>query len=200
MPNWCDNTISITGPTEEVKQLYGRLTAEEPKRGLCESLYPMPKELKHTVSPAPEDGKQPIVDGHNNWYDWACDKWGTKWDTTDEQWEMAENTDGTATIEGSFCTAWGPPIGVYEHARDIHPNLFIDAMYYESGCAFAGTWASDTGEDHYSLEGSKRDLERTLPEELNDAFAITENWEEDPEELSEWLKDGAEAKKEAESA
>jgi hypothetical protein len=68
-------------------------------------------------------------------------------------------------------------------------------MYYEPGCAFAGMWSSDGGEDHYSLEGDKAALENELPEELNDAFGITENIEEEPEELTEWLTEGIEAKK-----
>jgi len=55
------------------------------------------------------------------------------------------------------------------------------------------------GEDHYSLDGDKHKLEQELPEELNDAFGITECMEEEPEELSEWMREGAEAKKEAES-
>ena len=39
-------------------------------------------------------------------------------------------------------------------------------------------------------------MENELPEELNDAFGITENIEEEPEELTEWLREGSEAKKE----
>jgi hypothetical protein len=73
-------------------------------------------------------------------------------------------------------------------------------MYYEPGCAFAGMWNTIDGEDHYSLEGSKKDIEDQLPEELNECFGITECMEEDEEEeLTEWLREGAEAKKETES-
>jgi len=68
-------------------------------------------------------------------------------------------------------------------------------MYYEGGCAFAGKWETDTGEDHYSLEGTKDQIQQELPEDLDDAFGITENMEEEPEELTEWLTEGIEAKK-----
>ena len=69
-------------------------------------------------------------------------------------------------------------------------------MYYEPGCAFAGKWETEFGDEHYSLEGSKKAIEDQLPEDLNECFGITENMEEEPEELSEWMREGAEAKKE----
>jgi ppGpp synthetase/RelA/SpoT-type nucleotidyltranferase len=68
-------------------------------------------------------------------------------------------------------------------------------MYYEGGCAFAGMWNSIDGEDHYSLEGTKKEIEDQLPEELNECFGITECMEEETEELSEWINDALEAKK-----
>jgi hypothetical protein len=70
-------------------------------------------------------------------------------------------------------------------------------MYYEPGCAFAGKWETGSGEEHYSLEGTKKEIEDQLPEDLNDCFGITECMEEDDEEdLTEWLREGVEAKKE----
>jgi hypothetical protein len=56
-------------------------------------------------------------------------------------------------------------------------------------------WNSIDGEDHYSLEGTKKEIEDQLPEELNDAFGITECMEDETEELSEWINDALEAKK-----
>jgi hypothetical protein len=135
-----------------------------------------------------------------NWYDWCINNWGTKWDTSDGDWTYEDAGDGNAILTGSFQSAWGPPVGVYTHCQEAHPDLHIEAMYYEGGCAFAGMWNSIDGEDHYSLEGTKKDIEDQLPEELNECFGITECMEEDEEEeLTEWLREGAEAKKETES-
>jgi hypothetical protein len=69
-------------------------------------------------------------------------------------------------------------------------------MYYEPGMGFAGIY-EDGSDDQYELTGTKQELINSLPEELDDAFGITESIEEEPEELSEWMKEGAEAKKEA---
>jgi hypothetical protein len=192
MPNWCDNTISISGPAEKVSQMYQQLNDPNNNDGLCQILYPMP-ENTFTGNLGEKERKDCAKQGIPNWYDWCTSNWGTKWDTADGDWQYEEAGDGEAILSGSFQTAWGPPIGAYENAPD---DLYIEAMYYEPGCAFAGRWDSGNGDEHYSLEGDKAALENDLPEELNDAFGITENMEDEPEELSEWMREGAEAKKE----
>ena len=199
MPNWCDNTISISGPAEQVSPIYTKLKEDE-ERGLCSVLHPMPKNT-FTGNLGEKERKACAEENIPNWYDWCTANWGTKWDTCDGDWNYEDAGDGQAILSGNFQTAWGPPVGVYTHCQEAHPDLHIEAMYYEGGCAFAGMWNSIDGEDHYSLEGTKKELEDQLPEELNDAFGITECMEEDEEEeLTEWLREGAEAKqKEAES-
>ena len=198
MPNWCDNTISIKGPAEQLSPIYTKLK-EDDSSGLCSILHPMP-ENTFTGDLGQKEREKCAKENIPNWYDWCSSNWGTKWDTADGDWDYEDAGDGQAILTGSFQTAWGPPVGVYEHSVDAHPDLHIEAMYYEPGCAFAGMWNTIDGEDHYSIEGDKHKLEQELPEELNDAFGITENMEEEPEELTEWLREGVEAKqKEAES-
>ena len=193
MPNWCENTISITGPAEKLSPMYTKLVADNDE-GLCSILYPPPADM-FSGNLGEKERKECAEKGIPNWYDWCTSNWGTKWDTTDGDWQYEDAGDGQAILTGNFCTAWGPPIGVYEHCVEAHPDLHIEAMYYEGGCAFAGKWETDSGEDHYSLEGTKGQLEQDLPEDLNDAFGITDNIEEEPEELTEWLTEGIEAKK-----
>ena len=192
MPNWCDNTISISGPAEKVSQMYQQLNDPNNNDGLCQILYPMPENI-FTGNLGEKERKDCAKQGIPNWYDWCTSNWGTKWDTADGDWQYEEAGDGEAILTGHFQTAWGPPVGAYENAPD---DLYIEAMYYEPGCAFAGKWDSGNGDEHYSLDGSKQAIENELPEDLNDAFGITECMEDEPEELSEWMKEGAEAKKE----
>jgi hypothetical protein len=173
--------------------MYTKLKEEED--GLCNMLYPQPADI-FKGDLGQKEREQCAKDGVPNWYDWNSSNWGTKWDTCDGDWDYEDAGDGEAILTGHFQTAWAPPIGVYEHSADAHPDLHIESMYYEPGCAFAGMWNTIDGEDHYSLEGDKHKLEQELPEELNDAFGITECMEEEPEELSEWMREGAEAKKE----
>ena len=195
MPNWCENSITIKGPTEKVNDIYTRLMEPDTNDGLCQILHPMPKNT-FTGNLGEKEREACAKDGVPNWYDWCISNWGTKWDTTDADWTYEDAGDGEAVLSGSFNTAWGPPVGVYEHAEQAHKDLYIFGMYYEPGCAFAGCWESGVGEDHYSLEGNKQKLEQELPEELNECFGITDSMEDEEEELTEWLREGVEAKKE----
>ena len=66
MPNWCNNSITISGPKDKITKLYNDAVAEN---GLLQVMYPMPKELEDTTSPAPKEGEpQPLVDGYDNWF------------------------------------------------------------------------------------------------------------------------------------
>jgi hypothetical protein len=93
-----------------------------------------------------------------------------------------------------FDSAWSPPIGAYDKLVEL--GFTVDAYYYEGGMAYAGTY-SDGNDDSISLEGMTADeIEQDYPD-LNEAFGISESMREyeEPEELSEWLKDGIEQKK-----
>jgi len=183
MPNWCNNSITISGSTESLKDLWE--SAQESK-GLLSAIRPMPKELEDTTSPAPQDGSQPMVDGFDNWYDWCNANWGTKWDVDLEGLEFTDNGDGTATIAGWFDSAWAPPIEAYEQFADDFDSCYLEAFYHESGMCFVGCWDSEGGNDYFEygdIEGTDA-IEEAMPAYLNEAFGITEDmrmWEEEEE-------------------
>src|SRR5210317_158198 len=135
MPNWCNNTITLTGPKEKITAIYEKAKEDN---ALLQQLYPMPTQLEGTTSPAPKEGKvQPLVDGHDNWYDWRVENWGTKWDVDADYLELSD--DGT-TITGWFDSAWAPPIHAYEFFLTENEDCSISSLYYEGGMDFAGKW------------------------------------------------------------
>jgi len=135
MPNWCNNTITMSGPKDKIKKIW-----DNKDKGFLQQLYPMPAELEGTTSPAPKEGEpQPLVDGYDNWYDWRVSNWSTKWDVDTEGLELVENND-SATIQGWFDSAWAPPIGAYDHFLANNEDCSISSMYYEGGMDFAGEW------------------------------------------------------------
>jgi len=152
MPNWCNNTITIQGPTDTLKPLWD----EAQKTGLLNAIKPMPKELEDTTSPTPEKGQagykgpQPVIDGFTNWYDWRVQNWGCKWDVDADGLEYVDNGDGTASIAGWFDSPWGPPIEAYNTFCDDMANCSLEAFYEEGGMDFAGHY--DNGADDY-IEG-----------------------------------------------
>jgi len=187
MPNWCNNTISITGPKDKITNLFEEAKKEN---GLLQAMVPMPKELEGTTSPAPQEGEpQPLVDGFDNWYDWRVANWGTKWDVDIEGLELSE--DGT-TISGWFDSAWSPPIEAYSTFLNENEDCSIDAYYEEGGMDFAGHWYDGVDDFCDGISDYARKVIKTgdsgsdLYDHLDEYFEITENrreWIE--EELNE---------------
>jgi hypothetical protein len=96
-----------------------------------------------------------------------------------------------------FDSAWSPPVNAYEKLVDL--GFGVEAMYHEGGMCYAGTW-TDGCDDYVDLsELGADDIERDYPE-LDECFGISESMREyeaeNQEELTEWIKEGVEARKE----
>ena len=153
MPNWCNNSITITGPKAKIENLWKRSQGSTPNSdfGLLNAMVPMPKQLEGTTSPSPKEGEpQPLVDGHDNWYDWRVENWGCKWDVDDTGLEFEDCKDGYATISGWFDSPWAPPIEAYNTWLEENKDCTLESFYEEGGMDFAGHY--DSGSDDY-IEG-----------------------------------------------
>jgi hypothetical protein len=172
MPNWCTNSITITGDYDTLVQLKPVVEAGE---GLLQAIKPMPKELEGTTAPSDTP----------NWYDWCNANWGTKWDP-EVHLEFIDNEDGTATITGWFDTAWAPPIEAFQSLADDWDSCYIELFYEEGGMCFVGCWDSEGADDHYEYDGATSDTIRNMiPEYLVDQFNLDERlseYEQDEEE------------------
>jgi len=202
MPNWCSNSITISGSTDTIKQLWDDAHVGD-DFGLLNAMVPMPKELDGTTSPSSSaDKPQPLVDGFDNWYDWRVQNWGTKWDVSDEGLEYVDNKDGTSHITGWFDSAWAPPIEAYNTFLDDMDGCSIEATYEEGGMDFAGIYTD--GDDQY-MEGLAEWCEKVVrgtcaledtPElfqKLEDEFELIEN-------RREWIEEEMEEEKDKETA
>jgi len=130
--------------------------------------------------------------GYDNWYDWCINEWGTKWDVGDGQ-GIQTWTDTDLVVY--FDSAWSPPIAAYERLIDLGFSVY--ATYYEPGCAFAGIF-EDGYDDYYDLSGmDSGDVQQQLPQELDDAFGISESMAEyeaeNEDEVTTWYKEGVES-------
>ena len=129
MPNWCNNSFSITGNTESIKDLW---------------------EAAQTAGPDGDFGLLNAIAPIGDWeYGKAVDTWGTKWDVTDEGLEFIDNGDGTASISGWFDSAWAPPIAAYEQLAADFDSCIIECSYYEPGMDFGGFWSSENGDEEF---------------------------------------------------
>jgi hypothetical protein len=190
MPNWCSNSITISGSTETIKTLWddAQTNWKNNDYGLLDAMVPMPTALKGTTSPAPDDGSQPAVDGYNNWYDWCVNNWGTKWDVSDEGLEYVDNGDGTSAITGYMDTAWAPPIEAYNKFLDDMDGVSIEATYHEPGMDFLGEYID--GDDNFYdglvelIEGGAMQDDEVLARLVED-YAIEED-------MAMWAEENAE--------
>ena len=173
MPNWCNNSITITGPAEKILDIWSK--AQDPDSGLINAMVPMPAELEGTT--APSDGA--------NWYAWRCENWGTKWDVDLDGLEL-ESEDGTATISGWFDSAWSPPTSAYETFCDENPDCSITAFYEEGGCCFVGKWDNESGDDYHEYaDATSETIGSMVPKYLVDEFELDQRlaeYEEDEDE------------------
>ena len=180
MPNWCNNSITISGPTETIQQLW---TDAQEADGLLTAMVPPPENMfRGNLGTA--EREQCAEQGIPNWYDWQVSNWGTKWDVSLEGLEFIDNGDGTAMITGWFDSAWAPPIDAYNAFLDDMDNCSIEASYHEPGMDFAGFYTDgieehmDNLHDEYELpEELRSDLYKRLDEE----YALSEQYDSDSE-------------------
>lgn len=198
MPNWCNNYVDISheDPTK-IRALADALDRGE----FCSHVIPTPKDLTDTVAGSVPEGAERDAHeaqmkrnlelyGHTDWYSFQTGRWGTKWDVGGDS--QADVADDGKSMTASFDSAWSPPTGVYEELCNQGYN--VRAYYYEGGMAYAGIW-EDGNDDYYELGGMTADqVESEIPNELDEMFCITETMREyeEPEPLTEWIKDGVE--------
>ena len=203
MPNWCNNNLVLEHDDPAmIKRAYDALERGE----FLQEFIPVPQDLKDTVSGFLGDGdEQKALEaktqaniekyGYGNWYDFCVGEWGTKWDVGgDGQTDV--HPEGRM-LHTSFDSAWSPPVNAYAKLEEL--GFRVEAQFYESGMAFAGTY-SDGNCDDFSLEGmSADDIEQNYPE-LDECFGISESIRDyerenqEDEELTEWIKEGVSAK------
>ena len=182
MPNWCDNQVTITGSKSVIDKIEKIVKEEKGAGGLLNFFKPMPKELEDTTSPSSSaDKPQPMVDGFDNWYDWRCENWSTKWDVN-EFYGVDRQGD---TISFGFSSAWSPPIGAYEKFLDKNEDCSLKAYYYEGGCDFMGEW--DNGVDDCYAPSDYKSTDDFwndgVGSTLDEMFNITESMAEYEAEL-----------------
>ena len=204
MPNWCSNHITVRGTNQrEISAIAGAM-----KEGrFCDSIIHCPEDLNREGSsshggPNAEAYEQIRAEnmakhGYSNWYDFQVAKWGTKWDV--ECHDVQVEDDGLA-VSTYFDSAWSPPMGIVEELTNR--GFEVTLYYYEPGMGFVGKW-EDGCDDYYELNGlNSSTVVAAIGNELDDMFGISENMaeyeaENEEEELTEWLKDAVEARKEA---
>jgi hypothetical protein len=137
MPNWCSNTLEISGNKEQLeifKQKSIIKSGMDVDIFVMDGLITMPEELAKVEDITPEEKAERIAKyGYDNWFDWRFENWGTKWDAQEPY--ITEKENGL-TI--GFDTAWSPAIPYVKQVAKMFPDLIFDLYFMETGEWFAG--------------------------------------------------------------
>ena len=197
MPNWCSNNLVLTHEDPAmIQRAYDALERGE----FLSEFIPVPEQLKIVAGMVSDEIEQKKLEedtarnleelGYGNWYDYCVGEWGTKWDVG--QQGCSDIHPEGRMLHTFFDSAWSPPVNAYEKLMDM--GFGVEAMYYEGGMCYAGTW-SDGNDDYVDLSGmSADDIEQNYAD-LDECFGISEcmrEYEEPEEELTQWMREGGE--------
>lgn len=170
MPNYCQNFVTFTHSDPKMIE---RFTDLESYKYLFNAFVPMPEELKDTVSPVVERDQELIEKhGYDNWYDWAVNNWGTKWDVPLS--ECNPYVEGNS-ITLNFDTAWGPPVSFYKKMEGL--GFHVKGYYYEPGMMICG-WYENGDDDCFIIENDVEWIKNNIPSEIDQMFSISEDIQE----------------------
>jgi hypothetical protein len=139
MPNWCENSLTVSGPQQDIRrfQQLARPTRDGQQGDLSLArLYPMPPgTLRGDL-----DVKTLAEQGDQTWYHWCIGHWGTKWDI-----EARLIAESPTCLEYAFASAWNPPVAWLVKVGADFPTLRFKLVYEEPDMGFSGVTVVDRG-------------------------------------------------------
>jgi len=138
MPNWCENTLSIDGEEKILKEF-----KEKAKTIESEKTRETDLSLNQFI-PMPEFEEE-------EWYEWAIDNWGCKWDIT-----AYINHESKKELIYTFDSPWSPPLEAIKRISKLYPTLNFTIDYAEPGMCFGGIKTYKNGKE---IESDEYDIE-----------------------------------------
>lgn len=145
MPNHTSTILTLDGPLEDIEKFKENCNGKENLD--FEKLHPMP--------PGNDD----------DWYNWRCKNWGTKWNAYDVgNWI---NYDTSSTLNGNseknnsihYNTAWSPATPFYLHVSKSYPELSFTHEFADEGGGFVGRKTIKNGiitvDDNYDWDSQE---------------------------------------------
>jgi hypothetical protein len=185
MPNWCSNVVTLV---HEDRTMISRAVKAAQKDALLNEFAPVPQALADTTEGSFGDKLEQArlmalregnvkTYGYSSWYDFAIGEWGCKWDISNggDDYKIKKVANGY-TVTLSFDTAWSPPINFYDKLVEL--EFEVDAMYYEPGVNFCGRYYDGQDEIYDLTMLTSEAVKDQLPEELDQAFGISEQMAE----------------------
>ena len=127
MPNWCYNTIVVTGDKKSINTILTKLSLLDDRDGIMEELIGLG-----------DIDKQSYTTG-DTWYNWNIGRFGTKWDVPKSDFmgnlQIDSDDEEDSGFTTSFDTAWSPPVPFLGTLSEIY-NVSITLDAEEGGNDF----------------------------------------------------------------
>ena len=127
MPNWCNNTITITGDKKIISGITRLIESIKKSEGAEPGVF------------ATLVGREPGMtqERYDNvgWYDSNIGYWGTKWDVSYDECYF-DFSDEQISLQPN--TAWSPPIEFCKTMVKEYKKIKIHILYDECGNDFCG--------------------------------------------------------------
>lgn len=81
----------------------------------------------------------------DNWYDWSCKNWGTKWNACESIIEGTQEDGDNTIVQIRFETAWSWPEPVISKITSLFPDLEFSGVSDEEGGFFWFDWSATGG-------------------------------------------------------
>jgi hypothetical protein len=137
MPNWCNNTLKITGDPQQIKRLPWKDVNQSASSGTAQL------KLFQSLLPCP-DG----LNGQEQYY-WSVENWGVKWDCSVEIVDFSGDF-----IELEFDTPWNAPHKGIGKIATMFPLLNFYMQSAESGCDWQGSFSWSNGKLIKEINGT----------------------------------------------
>jgi len=191
MPNWCNNNLIVR---HDFPEMILKIVKGYSEGSLFSEFFPCPAELSAPVEigenyndrVAAQEAVNQEKFGHKDWYSWALQNWGTKWDAGNENDEDLDCADPNK-VQLSFDTAWQPPVAFFEKLTEL--GFDITAFYLEEGQGFVGKYTNAQGDLSFNFDGTE-DLE-DIPDDIREFWDLDTicEWRDDEDEQEESDKD-----------
>ena len=129
MPNYVDNNLSIEGSEKTITKIRNLVSGEDNAFDF-EKINPMPTVIE-------------------DWYNWCCENWGTKWNSVDARCDWSSD----CVLDYYFMTAWGPCEPIVKALVAMFPDAKFSYKYSEPGCCFFGKQEYENGRMTYRAYG-----------------------------------------------
>lgn len=175
-PNWCINTLDVTGSKEDIAAFKKYVTGKNGEVFSFEAFLPTPPELldeqAHRSKKDNPNRHEMLVEkyGAADWYYWRLQHWGCKWDV-----DATLEEENATHLLYRFDSPWAPPEQGLLYASEHVPGVYLTLEYDEPGMDFWGVTEFHAGEAEIQAEGTSRlNLEWAEQEDVDEDVPLDE--------------------------